>query len=119
MLESTARQIALWTHLGALLGPLVGIPGVLPALVLWLTGRDKSDLVDKHGKESTNFQITFFIAVACAVLFAVVTLGLGLLVVIPLAFVLWILAIIWQIQGALAASRGEEYRYPLSIRLIG
>jgi hypothetical protein len=118
MLETTARTYSMWAHLGPLLGSFVGIPAFAPALVVWMMGKDKSALVDHHGKESLNFQITLAIASVIAVVplifIGLITFGLGL---IPFAAV-WVLIIVWQIQAAMAANRGEYYRYPVSWRLI-
>jgi uncharacterized protein len=47
-----------------------------------------------------------------------VTLGIGLLVVIPVGLVFVIVWIVAIIQAAIAANRGLAFRYPLSIRFI-
>jgi hypothetical protein len=122
MLESSARSLSMWTHLGPLLGGLVSIPGVLSALVFWLIGRDKSALVDHNGKESMNFQLTLLIVglgsgVVLTIL-TVVTFGLALIIIIPAALVAVVFVIVWQIQGAIAANNGQYYRYPLNWRMI-
>ena len=48
----------------------------------------------------------------------VLTLGLGLIIVIPLAFVFALIWLIFSIMGAVAGFKGRDFRYPLSIRFI-
>ena len=118
MLESSARSLAMWAHLSAILTWIVGIPGLAGALTFWLIGRDRSALVDHNGKESVNFQLSILIILIGGTIFGFVTLGLGFFLVIPLWFVGWILALIFQIQACAAASRGEYYRYPMNWRMV-
>ena len=91
-------QMAMFCHLGALFG------GIILPLVLWLTQREKSSFIDDQGKEVINFQITI-------ILFCLITCCFGAIIASPLAFV-------FHIIGGMAASRGEKYRYPMSIRFI-
>ena len=55
-------------------------------LIIMLTIGNQSPYVRKHAVESLNFQISLLIYGAAAVLFSLVTLGLGLIVVIPLGW---------------------------------
>ena len=41
-------------------------------------------------------------------------IGIGLLIL----FAAWIVAIVFGILAAVAASRGEPYRYPVNIRVV-
>jgi len=62
------------------------------------------------------------IGVLIGVVFTVVTLGLGAVLMVPLAILgglfLIVLRVVGGISAAVAASRGEFYRYPMCIRLI-
>ena len=49
---------------------------------------------------------------------AVVTLGIGLLLIIPLALAFGAFWLVMTIIGAVKAGNGEDYRYPLTIRLV-
>ncbi len=118
MLESTARTLAMWTHLSGALSPLIGIPGVIAALVFWLIGKDRSALVDDQGKEAVNFHLSLIIwsliFALPMVIITILTLGLALL-----AFgAVLIAVIVIEVQAAMAASRGAYYRYPINWRLI-
>jgi uncharacterized protein len=92
------KQMAMFCHLGGLIG------GIIIPLILWLIYKDKSKFIDEHGKEALNFDITVLIIV-------LVTCCLGSVIMGPLAIVFHVLA-------AMAASRGESYRYPMTIRFI-
>ena len=46
------------------------------------------------------------------------TLGIGLLLFIPIFFAVAIAWLVLVVIGAVRASRGELYRYPLTIRFI-
>jgi uncharacterized Tic20 family protein len=47
-----------------------------------------------------------------------VTLGLGAILLAVAALAALVVWIVFPIMGAVAASRGEGYRYPLTIRFI-
>lgn len=70
------KNMAMSCHLSALIGGVVlsftGLPigNILAPLVLWLMKKDSMPLVNEHGKEVLNFQITISIAIAaCLLLF--------------------------------------------------
>jgi uncharacterized Tic20 family protein len=52
------------------------------------------------------------------VVVAIVTLGIGLLLVIPLALAFGAFWLIVTIIAAVKAGNGEDYRYPLTIRMV-
>jgi uncharacterized Tic20 family protein len=78
--------------------------------------------VRRHAVESLNFQISILIygVVGAIVAFvvALVTFGIGLLVIVPVAIAAAIAVLVLIILATMAASRGEDYRYPLTIRFI-
>ena len=88
-----------------------------PLLVLLIQG-NKSAFVRRHAIESLNFQITLLIALAAGIVLSVVTLGLGLIIVLPVGLVVGILALVWIIMAGIKANNGEDYRYPINIRLV-
>ena len=97
----------------AVLGHLLGLLfGFIPSLIIWLVNKDKNQYVEGQAKEALNFQITltigFFVAWITSFLF------IGAL----LFPVLWVMEVVFCIMGAVASSKGEYYRYPVSIRLI-
>lgn len=136
--SESERQWALAAHLGALLlalltSWLVGVAGVLGALAVWLLKRDESQFVAAHALEALNFNLSMLIysCVAVAIGIAlvgisIITLGLGLLLTIPAGLVLLLavaaIAVLWlvaSIMAMVAAWKGQPFRYPVSIRLVG
>ena len=100
------KNIATLTHLAGMLF------SVIPALVVWLLKKDDSAYVSAQAKEALNFQITVAIAYFVAWMLAWVLLGFLFLPMI------WIANIVLSIIAAIATSKGEPYRYPLTLRLI-
>lgn len=97
----------------AMLSHLLGIfTGFIGALVIWLIKRDDSTFIGEHAREALNFQITMAIALVISGVLAFILLGL---VLIPILF---ILNLVLCIMGAVAASKGQTYRYPFAIRLV-
>jgi uncharacterized Tic20 family protein len=95
------KQMAMFCHLGNLLGMIV-----LP-LILWLTQKDKSSFIDEHGKEALNFGITMMIGHFLGIF----TCGILNTILLPLS-------IVFGVMAGLAANRGEDYQYPICIRFI-
>ena len=74
--------------------------------------RPDQPFVKHHAAEALNFQITVTIAAFVSALLMLVLVGFLLLPVVLIgAFVLEVLA-------AIAANRGEWYRFPINLRLV-
>lgn len=118
------NNLALWVHLAPLIAGVVGIWLTVALFLLWLPGllirnsATSTEFEKRHATESMNFQLTLLIFSAVAVVFSIFTLGIGVLLVVPAAFVVSIAALIFMILGAVAANDGREYRYPVSIRFV-
>ena len=115
--EATAREERLWAmlcHVSGLAGYLGIVPfaSIIGPLIVWLLKKDTSTFVDEHGKEALNFQITMSIAYAIIFMLCFVLVGFFLL---PL-WGLWLIVLV--VIGAIKASNGEPFRYPLTIRLV-
>jgi uncharacterized Tic20 family protein len=97
----------------AMLAHLLGIfTGFLGPLVIYLTSAKEDPFVRHHAAEALNFHITLAIAyVAC---FALMCLFVGF-ILFP---ILWIGSLVLEIQGCLAANRGEWWKYPINIRMV-
>lgn len=108
-LTGNERHYALAMHLSPLAALLFG-PLIAAPLVLWLLRKDQSAFDDDHGREATNAVLSFVLynIVAIVTLIGIVALP-----------VLYVLGIVNIIRGAVAASRGEYFRYPMTIRFIG
>jgi uncharacterized Tic20 family protein len=106
MSPSEERQWALFSHLGIL------VFGFIPPLVIMLTKGNESGFVRHQAVEALNFSITLAIASVACVILIFVLVGLLLLPVLLVAH------LVFPIMGAVAANRGEAYRYPVSLRLV-
>lgn len=104
-------------HLGSFVAAYVAL-GLLAPLIVLLVKGNTSPYVRRHAVESLNFQITVLIWVAVAVVVALVTLGVGLLVVVPVAIVAAIFYLVVVIIAGVRALNGQEYRYPLTFRFV-
>jgi uncharacterized protein len=109
------RNHALWTQLSLVLAFVPGVGTVLAigaTLLLWLMKRDTSRFVDDHGREVMNFQISFLIySIVCFPLYFI-------LIGIPIILAVYIAAVVGLIRGAVAAHRGDVFRYPICLRFI-
>ena len=113
----------MFAHLSALLGGLLtsafgGWGSFLGPLVIWLIKKDTMPFVDSQGKEALNFNITLAIIFVALTIFSVVTLGVGLLIAVPVAIVVGIGALVLIIMASIKAKEGVAYRYPFTLRLV-
>lgn len=106
------RQWALICHLSALSGYVIPFGNLIVPIIIWSMKKDEFPMVDAHGKEVINFQIsmTIWMIISGVLIF--------LLIGIPLLILLAILQVVFIIIGAIKADNGELYKYPLSIQFI-
>lgn len=110
--SSDERTWSVVVHLAALSALFIPLGHLLGPLVIWLIKRGEMPMVDRHGKEALNFQITVTLAsFVCGLLFLV---GIGVI----LLFVLLAADAILVIMAAMKTSRGESFSYPFTLRLI-
>lgn len=129
MVEHGSRTYGTFEHLVGLLSALdggTGLLGLIGALIMWRVKAKEDGFLDDHGREAVNFQISLLMyAVGGAIaagFFTIVTLGIGSLLVAfvaPMAALgLLALRLVGCIRGAMAANRGEYYRYPMCVRFL-
>ncbi|MDW7649745.1 MAG: DUF4870 domain-containing protein [Bacillota bacterium] len=112
-MEQEERTWGMVCHLASLVA-LIGIPfgHILGPLVV--LKKDQYPFADDQGKESLNFQISMTLYGFILLIFAVVTLGLGAILLIAV----FIVELVLVITAAVRANNGEYYRYPLTIQFI-
>ena len=115
--SQTDRNWAAASHWGTLVAAWLAMGFLAPLAIMFTVGQ-QSAFVRRHAVESLNFQISMLIYGAGAILFSILTIGLGLLVVIPLGLAFLVAALVFLIQGSIKAVNGEEYRYPLTLRFV-
>lgn len=99
----------------AMLAHLLGIvTGFVAPLVIWLMNKDKAgkEFVNDQAKEALNFQITLVIGYLISSILMFVLIGGLLFLVLMLANV------VLSVLAAMAARKGEAYRYPFTLRLV-
>lgn len=90
--------IAAISHLGILLG------GILIALFIWLTQRDKSEYVRIHAKQALMFQVS---AILLSVLLSITIIGI---VFVPF---LWLAFFVYILYATYKTYVGGDFRYPV------
>lgn len=107
-LTEQERKYALGIHLTAILGVFVNIVLIVP-IVMWLVRRDQSAYIDDHGREMANVFLTALVLIPALII---------TIIGIPLAIIWAFVTFINFIRGAIAASHGEYFRYPMIIRFL-
>jgi uncharacterized protein len=121
----------MWSHLGplaVLIGGMVLSAGTLSIfafafpLVVMNTVGSRSARVREHAVESLNFQLSMLIysvgLLIVAIAVGIVTLGFGLLFLIPIIIALGIFELVVMVIATVQASNGGFYRYPITIRFV-
>ena len=106
MSDSDQRLWSTLSHVGGILF------GFLAPLVIWLVFKERGRYVEDQSKEALNFQITLAIAYIVSLFLMIIIIGF---VTFAIA---WICAIVFGIIAAMAANKGEAYRYPVTLRLV-
>ena len=110
--EGVDRSMLVLLHLSNFVGYVVPIAGFVLPVVLWLTMRDDSPEVDAHGREVVNWMLSIVIYIAVSVVLCMALIG------IPLLILFSVLAIVFPMVGAVKASNGILWKYPLTIRFF-
>ena len=107
------RQWAMFAHLSALLGLIVtghwfGWGCFLGPLIIWLVKKDTMPFVNDQGKEALNFNITVAIVFFALFVLTLITLGLGVLIAIPVGVVVGVAWLEFFGEGAAALTLGDR-----------
>ena len=105
------RNWAVAAHLGSILTAWFAL-GLIAPLVVMLVKGNTSPFVRRHAVESLNFQINAL--VYSAVFFVLIFLLIGM-VLLPLYGIFYLVCVV---LATIRASAGEEFRYPLTIRVL-
>ncbi len=97
-----ARNMAMLCH-------ILGVVGFFAPLVIWLSEKDKHRFVAEHGQAAMNYQISLMLYVAAL---GITIVGAFLLPVLMVAHIVLV------ILGAVKASRGEHWQYPIAIQFL-
>jgi len=111
-LSESERNWAMFCHLSAFAGFFFPFGGIIGPLICWLSKKDESRWVDQNGKASLNFQISILLYMVLAVPLCIIIIG------IPIVIFLAFLKVICIIIASVKASKGEEFKYPVTIPFI-
>ncbi len=105
-LTSDEQTWSMLAHLGGI------VLGFLAPLIVMLTKGNESPYTRRQAVEALNFQITVLIGYVIASVLMFVLIG----------FLLWpllyIANIVLCIMAGMAANKGQDYHYPLTLRLV-
>ncbi|MBN1109038.1 MAG: DUF4870 domain-containing protein [Bacteroidales bacterium] len=112
VLTEADRNWAMLCHLSAFAGFFFPFGSIIGPLICWLSRKDESLWVDLNGKASMNFELSIL-------LYMVLTIPLLFIIVgIPIIMFLLTFKVVCIIIASIKASKGETFRYPLSIPFI-
>lgn len=97
----------------AMLAHLLGLfAGFVGPLIIFVTAGKQDPYVRDQAGEALNFQLTMLIGTLVSIVLMFVLIGFVTIFVVMIAN--WIFCI----MAAMAANRGEWYRYPVNIRMV-
>ena len=112
------------SHAGAVVAMIcsAGFLGFLASIAVYVIHKDRGPFVRAHAANSLNIQITMFIwLVVLGILtipIALLTLGLGLVVMLPALAAAFLIAGVLHVIGALKAYNGEWWNPPFTPRFV-
>lgn len=110
--QAVDRSWLVLLHLSLFLGHLVPFAGYVAPIMIWQLMKDGMPEMDQHGRNVANWIVasTFY-----HLLFGVLCVAL---VGIPFLILAVVLSIVFPIIGAVKASQGVAWRYPLTMRFF-
>jgi hypothetical protein len=115
--SSDSRTVAAIGHLSAF-AMFLGVPSFIGPLVVWLLSKDRDPFAAGEAREALNFNLSLLLYTVVAIIAMIATLGLGLIIIVPVALVAVPAWLVLTVLAAVRAADGQPYRYPLTIRLI-
>ncbi|MFQ5460097.1 MAG: DUF4870 domain-containing protein, partial [Anaerolineae bacterium] len=103
---------AMGAHLSGLVAPVIG------PLVVMAVNKHHSTFVEDHPREALNMHLWLLILAVAAVMFSIVTVGVGAICAGPLLVLAAIGYTVLTVMAAVQANDGHAYRYPFVVRLI-
>ena len=109
-IASEDRGLATLTHLSGLAGYIVPLGGVIVPVIIWVV-KSESAVISSIAKQALLLNLIVFVLIAgTAILWLT-------LVLIPLVLLFWcalgIAALALPIVGAIKASQGDYFKYPI------
>ena len=109
-IASEQRMTAVLTHLSGLAGYLIPFAGVLFPIVIWIV-KSEDRVISSIAKQALLLNVVAFLLVGFAFLLAFTIL------LLPAAILVWcvvgLAALLFPVIGAIKASEGVYFKYPL------
>ncbi|MEQ8848651.1 DUF4870 domain-containing protein [Botrimarina sp.] len=107
------RTMLALMHLSQFCGYIAPLAGFVAPIIFWQVMKDESPEYDAHGRAASNWSLSQLIywALGIAMCVTVILLPIG----IPFLSVLGALGVIFPIVGAVKASKGQLWKYPITI----
>ncbi|MDD7887497.1 DUF4870 domain-containing protein [Flavivirga sp. 57AJ16] len=147
MLDNHQKNIATFIHLSTFSRFIIPFGNLIGPIILWVANKDKSEFVDRHGKQAINFQISILLY---ALILGTLTIPFFIFKIFNgidfidfhgfhdfhinigkpspllyiggslgvLAIIGFILELVFIINASLKARDGELYNYPLTIHFL-
>ena len=103
---------ALILHLSVLSGLVVPMAGLIVPVIIFFLKKDQLPGLVPHAHVVFNWMIS--VIIYAVISFILVFVGIGVLLILALA----ILSLVFPIIGAIKASEGKVWPYPLSIKFF-
>lgn len=99
-------------HISQFAGIIIPLGGFLLPIVMWLMGKEDSEMVDRQGRIVLNWMISLVIYLSISGILVVLAIG------IPFLILFGILNLIFVIKGAIKANEGEYWEYPMTMKFL-
>jgi uncharacterized Tic20 family protein len=110
--ENEERRWAMFAHIGTFCSMFVPLGNFIAPIVIWKLKKHESDFVVGQAKESLNFQISLMVYALLCIPLCFIIIGFFLF------FALIVFGLITVIVAGVRANDGEDYRYPMCVRLF-
>lgn len=111
-MDKEGRMWAMALHLSVFAGYAIPFAGLVAPIIIWQVKKNEIPEIDVHGRIVANWILSSVIYLIGCIILSLV--GIGVL----LGFALFAVGIIFPIIGAVKASSGEAWKYPLSIQFF-
>ena len=110
VIQAQDRTLAMLTHLSGLAGYIIPLGGILVPIIIWFVKKDHR-VIAAIARQAILLNVAVFV---CGLALALLILTV---ILIPVTFLGWavlgLIAVILPIVGAVKASDGEYYMYPV------
>lgn len=110
-LTAEEKNWAIFAHISSFAGYFVGMTFIGP-LIIWAIKKEESAFVEQHAKEALNFNLSVLIYAIVSGILIFLCVGMPLLIAVG------VIHLVFTIVAVTKSTKGEAYRYPLTIRLI-